>query len=75
MRVKMVRKLTNKETPDVVCESSFLYRLPQDLIDLVNDADEENEIYAEYCFVEINKHLTSEFAGAGFFPERLVDCE
>ena len=75
MMVKMVRKLTNKETPDVLCESSFVYSLPVELVALVNDAEMESPEYAEYCFVEINKHLMDEFGGTGFFPERLVDCE
>ena len=45
MKVKMVRKLTNKETPDVLCESSFVYSLPVELVALVNDAEMESPEY------------------------------
>ena len=74
--VKMVRRLTNKETPEVICESSIDYKLPKNLINLMSDASEADDpVIHEYCFVEVTNHLNEVFKGTGFFPERLVDCE
>jgi hypothetical protein len=74
--VKMVRRLTNKETPEVICESSLDYKLPKNLINLMSDASEADDpAIHEYCFVEVTNHLNEVFKGTGFFPERLVDCE
>ena len=41
--VKMVRRLTNKETPEVICESSLDYKLPKNLINLMSDASEADD--------------------------------
>lgn len=74
--VKMVRRLTNRETPEVICESSVDYRLPNDLILLMNDAaDSGDATVYENCFVEVTNHLNKVFEGTGFFPERLVNCD
>ena len=74
--VKMVRRLTNKETPEVICESSLDYKLPKNLINLMSDASEADDpSIHEYCFVEVTNHLNEVFKVTGFFPERLVDCE
>ena len=74
--VKMVRKLTNKETPAIICESSLSYKLPKNLLDLMADASEaEDPAIHEYCFVEVTNHLNEVFEGSGFFPERLVEID
>ena len=74
--VKMVRRLTNKETPEVICESSINYKLPKNLINLMSDASEADDpSIHEYCFVEVTNHLKKVFKGTGFFTEMLVDCE
>jgi len=74
--VRMVRRLTNKETPQVICESSLDYKLPKNLIDLMSDAAEaEDPVIHEYCFVEVTNHLNEVFKGSGFFPERLVEID
>jgi hypothetical protein len=74
--VRMVRRLTNKETPEIICESSIDYKLPKNLVDLMIDASEaEDPSIHEYCFVEVTNHLNEVFKGTGFFPEKLVDCE
>jgi hypothetical protein len=74
--VELVRRLTNKKTPNVICKSSITYKLPKNLVDLMIDAlGHKDPVIHDCCVDEINNHIKEVFEGTGFFPERLVDCE
>ena len=71
-KVKMIRKLTNKVSPDVICESSFEYELPADYGDMLNGLDHIDDEYKDSVFAGISAHLIKKFAGSGFFAKELI---
>jgi hypothetical protein len=76
MIVQMVRRLTDKKNPEVICESKLNYKLPQELMSLIADAAEVGgEEMSQYCYTTVNEHLTEEFGGTGFFPVGMIDDE
>ena len=74
-KVKMVRKLTNKVSPDVICESSFQYTLPADWGDMLNGLEQVDSAYHDSVFEGIQKHLQKKFAADGFFGLDLISFE
>jgi len=71
----MVRKLTNKVSPDVICESSFQYTLPADWGDMLNGLEQIDSAYHDSVFEGIQKHLQKKFAADGFFCFGLMGFE
>lgn len=71
-KVKMVRQLTNKVSPDVICESSFEYELPADWGDMLNGLDQVDEEYQQSILMGIHTHLQKKFADAGFYGMDLI---
>lgn len=71
-KVKMVRQLTNKVSPDVMCESSFEYELPADWGDMLNGFDHIDEEYRQSILSGIHLHLQKKFAESGFFAQELI---
>jgi hypothetical protein len=71
-KVKMVRQLTNKVSPDVICESSFEYELPADWGDMLNGLEQIDSAYHDSVFAGIQKHLQKKFAADGFFGLELI---
>ena len=74
-KVKMVRKLTNKVSPDVICESSFEYELPADYGDMLSGWDHIDDEYKDSVFAGIQQHLQKKFAADGFFGLDLICLE
>ncbi len=72
-KVKMVRKLTNKVSPDVICESTFTYELPADYGDMLNGLDTIDEELHRSIFRTISAHLERKFGGALFFGCELIE--
>ena len=68
----MIRRLTDKVSPDVIVESVVKYELPADYADLLNGIDQIDEAYRDSVFAGIRQHLEKEFAADGFFPEDLI---
>jgi hypothetical protein len=72
-KVKMVRQLTNKVSPDVICESTFTYELPADYGDMLNGIDEVDEVYQDSIFSGIQRHLIKKFGDSKFFGLELIE--
>ena len=71
-KIKMVRRLTDKVSPDVIVQSSFEYELPafySDMLDHITDLTEES---GAAVYVGIQKHREKKFAKDGFFGEELL---
>ena len=68
----MVRMLTDKVSPDVICESSFEYELPADYGDLLNGLPEVDSVYHDGVLNAISRHIEKKFAKSGFFPRELI---
>jgi hypothetical protein len=71
-KVKMVRRLTNKVSPDVICESTFTYELPADYGDMLNGIDHIDEELHHSLFDSIQQHLFKKFGDSLFFGLDLV---
>ena len=71
-KVKMVRKLTNKVSPDVICESSFDYELPADYSSMLESFEHIDDEYKGSVLDGVNKHLIKKFAKSGFFAKELI---
>jgi hypothetical protein len=71
-KVKMVRRLTNKVSPDVICESTFTYELPADYGDMLNGIDHIDEELHQSVFESIQQHLFKKFGDSLFFGLDLV---
>jgi len=72
-KVKMVRRLTDKVSPDVICESTFTYELPADYGDMLNGIDEVDEVYQDSIFNGIQRHLIKKFGDSLFFGLELIE--
>jgi len=71
-KVRMVRKLTDRVSPDVIVESAFDYELPADWSDILDNLEMVDEAYRDSIFMGIHKHCVNEFGQAGFFPDNLI---
>jgi hypothetical protein len=71
-KVKMVRMLTDKVSPDVICESSFDYELPADYSSMLESFEQIDDEYKGSILEGVNKHLIKKFADSGFFPKELI---
>ena len=70
-KVRMVRQLTDKVSPDVIVESSFEYELPRDWSEMLENIDEQGQ-EAEYVFAGIMQHCVKEFGSSEFYPQELI---
>jgi len=71
-KVKMVRMLTDKVSPDVIVESSFDYELPNDWSDMLDNIDMVDEAYRDSIFMGVRQHCANEHAASLFFPKELI---
>jgi len=71
-KVKMVRQLTNKVSPDVICESTFTYELPADYSDMLDNIDHIDEALHQSVFESIHRHLIKKFGDSLFFGLDLI---
>ena len=67
----MVRQLTNKVSPDVICESSFEYELPADWGDMLNGFDHIDEEYRQSILSSIHLHLQKSLLNLDFLPRTI----
>ena len=81
-KIRMMRKLTDKVSPTVICESLLEYELPKEFQEMMiecdqmmMDEDPEAEIYIQHIFSQVNEHVNELFADSGFFPIGLVGHE
>ena len=68
----MIRQLTNKVSPDVICESSFEYELPRDYSSMLESFDHVEDVFKNSILEGVNRHLKRKFADSGFFPKELI---
>ena len=71
-KVKMVRMLTDKVSPDVICESSFEYELPRDYSSMLESFEHIDDEYRGSILEGVNRHLIKKFADSGFFAKELI---
>ena len=71
-KVRMVRQLTDKVSPDVIVESSFDYELPHDWSEMLENMDVIDEPYRDSVFAGIMQHCAKEFGSSGFYPKDLI---
>ena len=71
-KVKMVRYLTDKVSPDVIVQSSFNYELPRDWSEMLDNIDMVDEAYRDSVFMGVRKHCANEHATSGFYPQELI---
>ena len=68
----MIRQLTNKVSPDVICESSFEYELPADYSSMLESFDHVDDVYKGSVLEGVNRHLIKKFGNSGFFAKELI---
>lgn len=71
-KVKMVRRLTNKVSPDVIVESCFEYELPRDWSEMLENIEMVDEAYRDSIFAGIMQHCVNEHGTSGFYPQDLI---
>ena len=71
-KVRMVRMLTDGQSPDVIVESSFEYELPRDWSEMLENIDMIDEAYRDSVLVGIHQHCINEHAKSGFYPQGLI---
>ena len=71
-KVKMVRQLTDKVSPDVICESSFDYELPRDYSTILESFEHIDDEFKGSVLETVNRHLIKKFADSGFFAKELI---
>ena len=71
-KVRMVRHLTDKVSPDVIVESSFEYELPRDWSEMLESCVKVDEAYRDSVFAGIMQHCVKEFGSSGFYPKDLI---
>lgn len=71
-KVRMVRQLTDKVSPDVIVESSFEYELPRDWSEMLESMEMVDEAYRDSIFAGVIKHCQKEHAASGFYPQELI---
>ena len=68
----MVRQLTNKVSPDIICESTFTFELPADYSDMLDGIDSIDEELHQSVFESIQLHLFKKFGKSLFFGLDLI---
>ena len=68
----MVRQLTNKVSPDIICESSFDYELPRDYSSMLESFNHIDDEYKGSVLEGVNRHLIKKFADSGFFARDII---
>ena len=71
-KVRMIRRLTDKVSPDVIVESVVEYELPRDYSHMLESFEYIDEPYKESVLAGIHKHLQKEFGDCHFYPEELI---
>ena len=71
-KVRMVRKLTDRVSPDVIVESSFEYELPRDWSEMIENIDMVDEAYRDSVLHGVHQHCINQFGNSLFFPEELI---
>jgi len=71
-KVRMVRQLTDKVSPDVIVESSFEYELPRDWSEMLENMDMVDEAYRDSIFAGIMQHCVNQHGKSGFYPQDLI---
>lgn len=71
-KVRMVRQLTDKVSPDVIVESSFEYELPLDWHNMLEGWEHIDEPYRDSVLAGIHQHLQKEFGDCHFYPQELI---
>ena len=71
-KIRMVRQLTDKVSPDVIVESSFDYELPRDWSEMLENLDMVDEPYRDSIFAGIMQHCVKKFGSSGFYPKDLI---
>ena len=71
-KVKMVRKLTDRVSPDVIVESSFEHELPADWSEMLENLQMVDEAYHDSIFMGVHQHCINEHAKSGFYPAELI---
>lgn len=71
-KVRMIRRLTDKVSPDVIVESVIEYELPSDYSDMLESFEYIDEPYKQSVVATIHKHLQKEFGDCHFYPEELI---
>jgi stress-induced morphogen len=71
-KVKMVRLLTTRVSPDVIAESSFEYTLPDDLSNMLDNINMVDEAHHNSIFMEVRQHCHNEHASSGFFAQEII---
>lgn len=71
-KVRMIRKVTDRVSPDPIVESAFDYELPADWSDMIENIDMIDEAYRDSVFMGVHQHCVKEFGNAGFFPDNLI---
>ena len=81
-KIRMMRKLTDKVSPTVICESLLEYPLPTEFQEMMTECeqmmmeeDPEAELYIQHIFSQVSEHVSELFAHSGFFPIGLVGHE
>lgn len=72
-KVKMVRLLTDKVSPDVICESTFTYELPAEWSVILNGIDHIDEELHQSIYESIQQHLFKKFGDSLFFGQELIE--
>lgn len=73
-KVKLVRRLTNKISPDVIVESTLHYSLPEDYSIMLDGFTYIEEPYRDAIMADINRHVREQFDESNFYAFELV-CE
>ena len=60
--VRMLRKVGE-------IESSFIYKIPADYSDLLNNLDQIDEAYKQSVMMGLSSHILKKFESAGFLPQ------
>ena len=68
----MIRQLTNKVSPVVICVSSLDYELPRDYSSMLDSFDHIDDEYKGSILEGVNRHLIKKFADSGFFAKELI---
>lgn len=71
-KVRMVRKLTDRVSPDVIVESAFEYELPRDWSDMLENINMVDEAYRDSVFMGVRQHCVNEHAESGFMVQELI---
>ena len=71
-KIRMVRDLTDKVTPDVKVRSVVNYDLPSDICNMLDSIDMVDPAYTDSIFATVLQHCFEEFVDTGFMPHSLI---